>query len=253
MDATNALAGVSVVSVVSPPAAAEPQWIAPPNATSVRLSSDPAPSWPRSAQLTAVLLLSLALLLMGWHAWSSQRGSCRPSTLESDILDTPNLDLNQADRAQLLQLPGVGDNLAGRIVVYREQHRGFHDVDELRNVGGIGPKMMERLRPLLYVTPLDGDETVGPAHEIRQKQPPMVFSDKDLPTKRIDVNRAGPDELRKLPGIGPKLSQRIVETRQKKAFQSANDLRRVPGIGPKILERLRPHIAFDSEQASGTD
>ncbi len=247
MDATNAPVGVSVVSVVSPPIATETQWIAPPNAPSVRLSSDPAPSWPRSAQVTAVLLLSLSLLLMGWHAWSSQRGSCRPSTLESDILDTQTLDLNQADRAQLLQLPGVGDNLAGRILVYREQHRGFHNVDELRNVGGIGPKMIERLRPLLYVSPLDGDEPLGPTPEIQQKEPPRGFSDKVLPTKRIDVNRAGLDELRKLPGIGPKLSQRIVETRQKRAFQSVNDLRRVPGIGPKILERLRPHITVDSE------
>jgi competence protein ComEA len=246
MDADKVSVGVSVAAAVPASTPAAPEWIVPPNNPSVRLPSDPAPPWPRSAQATAVLLLLLALALLAWHAWNSQRGRCNPSTLESGILDSPTLDLNQADRAQLLQLPGVGDNLARRIEAYREQHHGFRDVDELRNVSGIGPKMLEKLRPFLYVSPRASDEPAEPRQAIPEKKSPAVGKKKDLAAKRIDVNRAGVDELQQLPGIGPKLSQRILETRQKKPFQSVNDLRRVRGIGPKILERLRPHVFVES-------
>ena len=58
----------------------------------------------------------------------------------------------------------------------------------------------------------------------------------------IDVNTASASELQKLPGIGPKLSQRIVETREKSLFQTVDELRRVPGIGPKTLAKIRPYI-----------
>jgi competence ComEA-like helix-hairpin-helix protein len=58
----------------------------------------------------------------------------------------------------------------------------------------------------------------------------------------IDVNRASLNDLQKLPGIGPKLSQRIVDEREKRPFKSKDDLRRVSGIGPKTLERLSPYI-----------
>jgi competence protein ComEA len=58
----------------------------------------------------------------------------------------------------------------------------------------------------------------------------------------IDVNRASLQELQKLPGIGPKLSQRIVDERAKRPFKTPEDLRRVPGIGPKTMDRLRPLI-----------
>jgi competence protein ComEA len=243
MEAPLTPVGVAAASPAPPPSwPAESRWIEPPSEPSVRLPSDPAPAWSRSAQGTAVLLLGLALALLAWHAWQTQNGRCRPSTLETPDLISPALDLNQADRAQLLQLPGVGDNLARRIEAYRTEHRGFRDVDELRNVAGIGPKMLEKLRPLLYVEQRNSDDADEPAKEIQEKNTPLVHKKKEALKERIDVTRASSAELQQLPGIGPKLSQRIVETRQKKAFRSVDDLRRVPGIGPKILERLRPHV-----------
>lgn len=247
MDAAPSPVGVAAVSPVPPPQwPAESRWIAPPSDLSVRLPSDPVPAWSRSAQGAAMLLLLPALALLGWHAWQTQRGSCRPATLETDALDSPSLNLNQADRAQLLQLPGVGDNLAGRIEAYRAEHHGFRSVDELRKVEGIGPKMLEKLRPCLYVEARDSEDEDEPAKKDQEK-PPLVVGKKGKLTTPIDVNRAGAAELQRLPGIGPKMSQRIVETRQKKRFQSADDLRRVPGIGPKILERLRPHVVVERE------
>ena len=61
------------------------------------------------------------------------------------------LDLNTATQDGLDALPGVGPVLAGRIVAWRTAHGRFTTVDELGEVPGIGPKALERLRPLVRV------------------------------------------------------------------------------------------------------
>jgi competence protein ComEA len=61
-------------------------------------------------------------------------------------------------------------------------------------------------------------------------------------TDPINVNLATLTDLQRLPSVGPKRAQLIVDERQKRPFTSIDDLRRVPGIGPKTLEKLRPYI-----------
>jgi competence protein ComEA len=58
----------------------------------------------------------------------------------------------------------------------------------------------------------------------------------------INVNRATAAELQRLPGVGPTLSGRIIQVRDRQPFRSVEELRRVPGIGPKTLEHLRPFV-----------
>ena len=60
------------------------------------------------------------------------------------------LDLNAAALADLDALPGIGPVLAQRILDRRQQHR-FTSVDELGEVSGIGPTLLERLRPMVRV------------------------------------------------------------------------------------------------------
>lgn len=252
MEAAPSPVGVVVASPMPPQWPAESRWIDPPSDLSVRLPPKPEPAWSAPAQGTAGLLLLLALSLLGWHAWATQRGSCRPALLEAGALPSPSLDLNQADHAQLLQLPGVGADLARRIEAFRAQRHGFRNVDELRLVKGIGPKLLEKMRPFVYVEVPASDEEREPAAKpsppisprVENEKKPAVVGKKEPLTERIDVNHATAAELRRLPGIGPTLSQRILEARTKQPFRSVDDLRRVRGIGAKTLERLRPHITI---------
>jgi competence ComEA-like helix-hairpin-helix protein len=62
------------------------------------------------------------------------------------------------------------------------------------------------------------------------------------PALRIDPNSASAGLLQSLPGIGPKLAQRIIDTRAAQPFATVDDLRRVPGIGPKTLDKIRPFL-----------
>ena len=59
------------------------------------------------------------------------------------------LDLNRATAAQLDALPGIGPVLASRIVEHRRRAGPFRSADELLAVRGIGPHLLERLRPLV--------------------------------------------------------------------------------------------------------
>ena len=75
---------------------------------------------------------------------------------EEILPDLSPLDLNTATAEELATLPGIGAELAGRIVAYREEHGGFSDVEELLQVPGIGPGILEGLRD--YVTVGEGQD-----------------------------------------------------------------------------------------------
>jgi competence protein ComEA len=222
-------------------------------------NQQPAPfaAWPRSAQLTLAGLIGLAIALLAVHGYSQSRWASRPTVLDSRTALGYRIDLNEADRAQLLQLPGIGDSLVARIEDYRREHGRFASVDELTQIHGIGPTTLERLRSWVCVSssqPVSAALASGtgpplsPAAMAQQKKSAAGRSAKEASLAGpIDINRASAEELQRLPGIGPKMTEWILEERQKGRFRSVEDLRRVHGIGPKTLERLRPHVTVEAE------
>lgn len=61
------------------------------------------------------------------------------------------ISLNQANLQQLQTLAGVGEKKAQAIVEYRQKNGGFKMVDELMNVKGIGPKLLEKNKARLVL------------------------------------------------------------------------------------------------------
>jgi competence protein ComEA len=59
----------------------------------------------------------------------------------------------------------------------------------------------------------------------------------------VNINKADWPELANLPGVGQKLAERIVQSREQDGpFSDVDDLRRVRGIGARTLESLRPYL-----------
>jgi competence protein ComEA len=65
------------------------------------------------------------------------------------------------------------------------------------------------------------------------------------PGERVDVDRAGADELERLPRVGRGLARRIVAERDARGpFGVLQGLRRVAGIGPAMLAALEGTTTF---------
>lgn len=70
--------------------------------------------------------------------------------LFSTLALAAGVDINSADAATLADaIKGVGEKRAQAIVEYRETNGPFQSVDELTQVKGIGPRLLEQNRDSL--------------------------------------------------------------------------------------------------------
>ena len=80
----------------------------------------------------------------------------------------------------------------------------------------------------------------GRSRAAKPRAPPL-----DEPGPPLDLNRATLADLTRLPGVGPVLARRILETREAAGrFSAVDDLVTVRGLGPVKLERLRRFVGI---------
>jgi competence protein ComEA len=58
-----------------------------------------------------------------------------------------NININTADAEQLATLPGIGQVKAEAIIKYREDKGKFKNINDLKEVKGIGDKLIEKIKP----------------------------------------------------------------------------------------------------------
>ncbi|MBM4161743.1 MAG: ComEA family DNA-binding protein [Ignavibacteria bacterium] len=59
------------------------------------------------------------------------------------------LNLNTASKNELISLPGVGEVIAERIILFREDEGPFRSVEDLRKIKGISTRKLQQLKPLV--------------------------------------------------------------------------------------------------------
>ena len=67
--------------------------------------------------------------------------------LARPLLPGERVDLDRADVTEITRLPRIGPAFAHRIVAWREQHGAFGGLVRFDSVPGVGPKLVESLRP----------------------------------------------------------------------------------------------------------
>jgi competence protein ComEA len=94
---------------------------------------------------------------------SSSDGVIRPDPSQG-IIDNPfpnrteitetssgKVNINSANTYELQTLPGIGEELASRIIEYRQTHTGFDRIEDIMLVDGIGEGKFEEIRDLIAV------------------------------------------------------------------------------------------------------
>lgn len=107
----------------------------------------------------AVLLV--AVVLVAWNdvppftppsiTYHSTQTADPATASDTDEEAGDKISINRATAAELMQLDGVGEVLAERIIAYREEHGPFSTVEELVMVQGVGEKRLAEWMPYLTV------------------------------------------------------------------------------------------------------
>ena len=102
--------------------------------------------------LTALFLC----LLLALHLRDRQMGSVDvvpevPLPQAALLPDMTPLDINTATAEELTELPGIGPELAARIVEHRTAHGPFATAEEILEVPGIGERKLEAIEERITV------------------------------------------------------------------------------------------------------
>ena len=143
------------------------------------------------------------------------------------------VNLNTATQTELEALPGVGKKLSSEIIAKRP----FKSIDDLKEVKGVGDAKFEKLKPLVSV-----ENTVAlPTSRSISQSASRSAATKMLAGEKVSLNNANLEQLEKLPGIGPKKAQAIIQARP---FQSIEDVMKVKGIKAGIFNKIKDHVSL---------
>jgi competence ComEA-like helix-hairpin-helix protein len=101
------------------------------------------------------------------YAWMPPIAAEERSVLEPEKPVITALDLNSASLVELEKLPGVGFRLAQSIVDYRQRYGRFQKTDDLLNVPGFEPNLLEELGPRLKTAAQPEEQLPIPRMETR--------------------------------------------------------------------------------------
>lgn len=149
-------------------------------------------------------------------------------------------DPNTVDSLTLIQF-GIKPWKVKNFLHYRAAGKVFHSAEDIGDTYGWTAEDVQRLTP--YVS-------VGTAYQKRKETPRFeerkehkeegakpVETKKFHTLTKVDVNEADTSMLRRIPGIGEKISVAIVRYRQRLGgFHSVEQLREISIVSPELLE-----------------
>ena len=129
------------------------------------------------------------------------------------------MSFSDADSVVLQIVPGIGQTMAGRVVKFRENIGGLYSKDQLLEVYGMTPEVLEKVFEYFEFVP-----------EIKNK---------------ILINQADVNTLAKHPYINYGSAKVIVAFRdQHGSYQTYDDLLKIKIFNAEWVDRLKPYLEF---------
>ncbi len=134
---------------------------------------------------------------------------------------------------------GVTKKTAVTIQKYISKGGKFREPQDLKKIWGIPDDLAYQLMPYVKIKEA---KTFLANSQFKQNQKQKSLAE------LIDINQADSTALEKLPGIGPKLSQRIISYREKLGgFYSMDQLHEVWGLQDSVLQKISNKIEIKSK------
>lgn len=181
----------------------------------------------RRPSVSASDKLLLDSLIVNWE--KQQHLTTEPLPDREIILQA--FDPNKTSKEELLTL-GFSASLANRIVNYRKKGGKFWVKKDLLKMYGMDSSFYTQIQPYLML----------PEQILKEKKEPQyanVDKTRNATPRIFDLNVADTSQLKKIYGIGEKLSLRILKYRESLGgFIHANQLLEVYGLDSTVVNRL---------------
>lgn len=185
---------------------------------------------------------------------SAASPSAEVSTVATTAVDIPlHININTATAEELEKLTGIGPHISAEIVAYRESCGGFMNIDEIKNVKGIGDAVFENIRMFIYVDspyyPEDFAEPDEPDEPYQPEEPtePELRLEDVIP---IDLNSADIETLMLLPYVDEPIAERIIELRgQLRGFNHVYELLIVEELSREQVAEILEYV-YASEKST---
>lgn len=151
-------------------------------------------------------------------------------------------DPNTATVADWVRL-GVKQKTATTIQKYINKGGKFYKPDDIRKIWGLNKRDADRLVP--YVT----IKKQLPQYAVYEKKvvterPPNSFKSKEF--RNVEINAADTSSFKTFPGIGSKLSQRIINFRDKLGgFYSTEQVGETYLLPDSTFQKIKPYLLLD--------
>lgn len=183
--------------------------------------------------------IMLDSLVAQWNARKSA-GSTKAAPAPPTATKMFSFDPNNVSQEAMESL-GFSPAIASRIIHYREKNGRFIVKSDMTKIYGMDVRLYEKLYPYIQL----------PDKLEKQSQRAVAENKfgKGLTRERVrfDLNKADTAELKRIYGIGVKLSERIVRYRQTLGgFVTMEQLKEVYGLDSAVINRLNERAFIDA-------
>ena len=130
------------------------------------------------------------------------------------------IPFSESDSVTLLIVPGIGATTAGRIIKHREKLGGFHSRDQLTEIFGLKPEVIQSIWEYFEFHP-------------------SIF-------KKIKLNEIELEELSKHPYLSYQEAKVLLAYRKQHGkFSSIDDLSKIKIFKKEWVDKLAPYLSFE--------